>query len=98
MWPSTSRLTRPGSQFGIWLATAVISPNVNDPRPRRRRRSRRVARRSLRLFRRRPLDGGAPLLRLRRSKRLILALYGVPDRDEWGLRRGVDPARFLLGD
>src|SRR6266511_5175602 len=73
MCPSTSCGTRPGSQFGIWLATAVISPNVNDASPRRNRIRRRARRRSLRTLRRRPFEAGAGALRLRQDKRLILA-------------------------
>src|SRR3954447_14947650 len=94
MWPSTSCGTWRGSQFGIWLATAVISPKLNDDTPSRRRSNRMVRRRSLRIRRRRPFEAGAGVLRLRRSKRTILAL----NAEERLLRRRVHAAAAFLGD
>src|ERR671935_2929443 len=94
MWPSTSCCTERGSQFGIWPATAVISPKLNEPRPRSMRMRRRAARRSLRIRRRRPLATGAGLLRLRPNKRRILAL----DAQEGLLRRRVHTPGALDGN
>src|SRR3954467_15309138 len=98
MCPSTSRGTRAGSQVGIWLATAVISPNVNDATPTKRRMTRRAVRRSFRILRRRPFEAGARVLRFRRSKRRILALSGVPHDGERLARRALAPSGRLLGD
>src|SRR5438552_151525 len=94
MWPSTSCGTCLGSQFGIWPATAVISPKLNDARPSSMRIRRRAARRTLRIRRRRPFEAGAGRLLLRPNKRPILAL----DAQKRLLRRRVDPARLLHGD
>src|SRR2546423_13077436 len=91
MWPSTSCGTCLGSQFGIWPATAVISPKLNDASPSSRRIRRRAARRSLRIRRRRPFAAGTGLLRLRPNKRRILAL----DAQEGLPRRRVDAASLL---
>src|SRR2546421_8399604 len=98
MWPSTSCGTCLGSQFGIWPATAVMSPKLKDAAPSSRRISRRAARRSLRIRRRRPFAAGAGLLRLRANKRRILALAAVLDAKEGSPRRRVDTSRALLGD
>src|SRR6185437_16292416 len=98
MCPSTSRGTCAGSHVGIWLATAVISPNVNDATPRKRRMTRRAVRRSFRILRRCPFEAGARVLRFRRSKRRILALSGVPDDGERLARRALAPAGRLFGD
>src|SRR5512133_880183 len=92
MWPSTSWGTCRGSQFGIWLATAVIRPKLKDASPTSRRMSRRTARRSLRIRRLRPFGAGAGLLRLRRNKRRILALGGVLDGQEWLARGSIRTA------
>src|ERR1041385_7205296 len=94
MWPSTSCGTCRGSQFGIWLATAVSSPKLNDARLSSSRIRRTTAKRSFRILRRRPFDAGAGRLRLRRSKRRILAL----DAQNRLLRRRVDAAGTLLRD
>src|SRR5438309_5114051 len=94
MCPSTSCGTARGSQLGIWPATAVISPKLNDPRPSRTRIRSRAERRSLRIRRRRPFEAGAGLLRLRPNKRRILAL----DAQEGFLRRSVHAAGALDGD
>src|SRR3954447_9693168 len=93
MWPSTSCRTCLGSQFGICPATAVISPKLNDASPSSTRIKRRAARRSLRIRRRCPFEAGAGLLRLRPSKRPILAL----DAQNRLLRRRVDAAGLLHG-
>src|ERR671922_964874 len=98
MCPSTSCGTRPGSQFGIWLATAVIRPKTKEVRPRRKRMKRSAARRSLRIFRRRRLEPGAWALRLRRNKRRILALGGVLHPHEGLARRSLGAPGALLGD
>src|SRR6266571_2738377 len=98
MWPSSARGTRVGSQFGIWLATAVISPKVNDASPRRPRMRMSARRRSFRILRRRPFEAGSGLLRLRRSKRRILALRGVLDSNEGLTRGGVRSACTLQRD
>src|SRR5438128_3883600 len=97
MCPSTSCGTRAGSQFGIWLAIAVIRPNVNEAVPSSPRMKRRARRRSLRILRRRPFPVPR-LLRLPRSKPGILALNSVFDPYE-GVRRGsVDAAGLFHGD
>src|SRR6185503_17036667 len=98
MCPSTSRGTCAGSQVGIWLATAVISPNVNDATPTKRRMTRRAVRRSFRILRRCPFEAGAGGLRFRPSKRRILALSGVPDDDERLARWALASAGRLFGD
>src|SRR5438874_10516012 len=98
MCPSTSRGTRLGSQVGIWLAIAVIRPNVKDIAPSTTRSKRSAERRSLRILRRRPLEAGARVLRLRRSKRRILALSGVPHDDEGLARGGLAPSGRFPGD
>src|SRR5512141_1286396 len=90
MWPSICRGTRAGSQFGIWLATAVIRPNVNDVTPRSARMRRMTASRSLRILRR-----PAPALRLRLNKRRTLALSAAPDDDERCLGGGVGATGLL---
>src|SRR5436190_1618676 len=95
MWPSTSWGTCRGSQFGIWLATAVIRPKLNDATPSNRRSRRRTARRSFLIRRRCPFEAGAGLLRLRRSKRTILALSAVLDGQERTARRSVGAAVLL---
>src|SRR4029453_8085353 len=96
MWPSTSRGTRDGSPVGIWLATAVIRPNVNEEIPRKRRSRRSAVRRSLRILRRRPLEPAASVVRLRRSKRSMLALRAVPHDHKRAGRRRVSSAAWLL--
>src|SRR5262249_28121619 len=70
MCPSTSCGTRRGSQFGTWLATAVISPKLNEARPSTKRMKTSARRRSLRIRRRRKqgilaLDAQKRLLRRR---------------------------------
>src|SRR6266542_2021158 len=97
MCPSTSWGTRPGSQLGTWLATAVIRPKVKEVMPSSKRMKRRAARRSLRILRRRPLGAGAEP-RLRRSKRRSLALSGVLDSHEGLTRRGIGSSGPLLRD
>src|SRR5439155_14743408 len=98
MWPSTSCGTCLGSQLGIWPATAVMSPKLNDARPSSRRISKRAARRSFRIRRRRPFAAGAGLLRLRPNNRRILALTAVFDAQEGSLGRRVDASCPLLRD
>src|SRR5437588_8684900 len=94
MWPSMSCWTERGSQLGIWPATAVIKPKLNEPSPSSTRMRRRAASRNLRIRRRRPFEAGAGLLRLRPNKRRILAL----DAQEGFLRRSVHAAGALDGD
>src|SRR5262249_46325869 len=67
MCPSPSCGTRRGSQFGTWLATAVISPKLNDARPRTKRMRTSARRRSLRIRRRRKRG----ILALDAQKRLL---------------------------
>src|SRR5215470_16917466 len=83
MCPSTSCGTCLGSQLGIWLATAVISPKLNDARPSRKRMRTSVRRRSLRIRRRR--------------KRRILASGAVLDAQERLGRRNVRAAVLFHG-
>src|SRR5437868_12776170 len=94
MWPSMSCWTERGSQLGIWPATAVIKPKLNEPSPSSTRMRRRAASRNLRIRRRRPFETGAGLLRLRPNKRRILAL----DAEERLLRRSVRAACLLDRD
>src|SRR5689334_21861890 len=71
MCPSTSCGTWRGSQFGIWLATAVSRPKLNDARPSRKRIRTSVKRRSLRI-------------RRRRKRTILVASVGVPTVASYG--------------
>src|SRR5690242_15873786 len=71
MWPSTSCGTWRGSQFGIWLATAVIRPKLNDARPSRKRIRSSAKRRGLRI-------------RRRRKRTILVACANVPTVAPYG--------------